>query len=199
MQFRIRNLKLRQTGSALLVSLLILIIITILSLSAMNSSMMQQRMAANFQAEMEAFEYAQSIMDVILNENHFEVKSPDSDGDDFEEYTSCYSSSGSTDIDDSRGNDCNDATSIDSYLSSILSDNLHVSNSTAVTAEIAQFGELAGFRSKFDKGSSAGSFSYISFEVRAAYDDTANSYGKSEVVQGYILQIALADNSSLLE
>ena len=57
------NIKLKQQGVALFVSLMFLIIITILSLSAMNSSIMEQKMSSNNQHSMEALQYAQSIQD----------------------------------------------------------------------------------------------------------------------------------------
>ena len=58
-----QNIKFKQQGVALFVSLMFLIIITVLSLSAMNTSIMEQRMSANSQYSMEALQYAQTIQD----------------------------------------------------------------------------------------------------------------------------------------
>jgi hypothetical protein len=56
----------RQDGAALVVALLILIVITLLSLSAMRTGSLDVRMATNQQERIEAFQTAQAAVDGVL-------------------------------------------------------------------------------------------------------------------------------------
>ena len=60
----------RQGGAALVVALLILIVITLLSLSAMRTGALEVRMAANQQERIEAFQTAQAAVDAVLVDPH---------------------------------------------------------------------------------------------------------------------------------
>ncbi|MDW8479914.1 MAG: PilX N-terminal domain-containing pilus assembly protein [Xanthomonadales bacterium] len=52
----------RQSGAALVVSLLILIVLTLLGLTVMNTAVMQERMAGNVREENEAFQSAEATI-----------------------------------------------------------------------------------------------------------------------------------------
>lgn len=61
------NLHQRQTGAALITALVFLIIITLLSLSAMRSSILELRQASNDEVRVMAFETTQAIIDSVIN------------------------------------------------------------------------------------------------------------------------------------
>jgi hypothetical protein len=57
----------REQGAALITALIFLIIITMLSLTAMRSSMLELRQASNDEIRVAAFESAQAIIDAVLD------------------------------------------------------------------------------------------------------------------------------------
>lgn len=61
------NTRQAQRGAALITALIFLIIITMLSLSAMRSSILELRQASNDELRVAAFESAQAIIDAVMN------------------------------------------------------------------------------------------------------------------------------------
>lgn len=61
-----RPLRMTQRGAALIVALLLLIVITVLSITAMRTSTMQLRMAVNHQERTQAVQTAQAAIDAAL-------------------------------------------------------------------------------------------------------------------------------------
>ncbi|SFM60450.1 PilX N-terminal domain-containing pilus assembly protein [Marinobacter zhejiangensis] len=57
----------RQRGAVLIVSLVVLLVITLLGVAGMNSSLMQERMAANAQNVNRTFQAAESSVGVLTN------------------------------------------------------------------------------------------------------------------------------------
>ncbi|CAN0574307.1 pilus assembly PilX family protein [Marinobacter goseongensis] len=57
-----------QTGAVLVVSLIVLLVLTLLGVAGMNSSMMQERMAANAQHSNRAFQAAESAAGALLQQ-----------------------------------------------------------------------------------------------------------------------------------
>ena len=56
----------RQNGSALVIGLLILLVLTIIGTTALNDSMLEEKMAGNFQREVVAFQAAETSMNQIF-------------------------------------------------------------------------------------------------------------------------------------
>ena len=63
------NLPGKQRGAALVVSLIILVVITVLSVSAMRSSTMETKVAVNHQFKQMSFQAAESAFAMLLGEN----------------------------------------------------------------------------------------------------------------------------------
>ncbi|NVK21459.1 MAG: hypothetical protein HWD86_02980 [Kangiellaceae bacterium] len=61
-------MKRKQTGAALVMVLIILIIITLVAVSSMRGSVLQQKIATNIQADTMSFSAAQSGADALINE-----------------------------------------------------------------------------------------------------------------------------------
>ncbi len=57
-----------QTGAVLVVSLIVLLVLTLLGVAGMNSSMMQERMAANAQHSNRAFQAAESAAGALMQQ-----------------------------------------------------------------------------------------------------------------------------------
>lgn len=64
------NMKHAQSGAALFTALVFLIIITMLSLSAMRSSMLELRMASNQELKNTAFQRAQAVVDATVGDTN---------------------------------------------------------------------------------------------------------------------------------
>ena len=159
----------KQKGTALFITLVFLVIITLLSLSAMNSSVMEQKMSANFQYNLEAFETAQSVVDSTLESSgSFKV---------------------TEDIDDSHCHNidnCDDTYNLDGDFTGNINGDASIAS------------KLKGIITRTDAGSvpvprgidtSADKFNAAMFEVMGTYDDTANGYGQSTIVQGNLVLV----------
>lgn len=58
----------KQSGAALIVSLIILLVLTLIGVAGMNTSVMQERMAVNAQNSNRAFQAAESTLGALTNE-----------------------------------------------------------------------------------------------------------------------------------
>jgi len=59
----------RQSGAILIVSMIILLILTLLGVTAMNTSSLQQRMASNTQEQVHAFQAAETGLNQAFSDN----------------------------------------------------------------------------------------------------------------------------------
>ena len=65
------SLKARQTGAALVVGLVLLLVLTVVGVSGMNTATMQVTMAGNTQFQNDAFQMAEAGIDVALATRNF--------------------------------------------------------------------------------------------------------------------------------
>lgn len=156
----------RQAGAALLVSLLFLIVLTILSLSAMNLSITEQQMSANTQYKMEALQQAQSVVDATLTEptptdNRFRV----------------LGSAGYTICDQNRTG-CDQTFTLSGP----------VNDGAAVTSDIVRL-DPNTLPAPRGIDTSADKYHVALFRVDGKYDNSTNGYGRSNVSQGYLVLV----------
>lgn len=160
---------LRQRGAALFMALMFLIIITMLSLAAMRSSIMELRMAGNAESQVNAVQRAQAIIDATVAE-------PDNTpviggaGD-----TTCLSTA--------SGCTRHSITFDDAQL---LKTDIDADYMDVVVRRIEPL-EKAAPRTI---GTSAAAYSYASFEVHGRYDARNAGMGSAEVVEGVMVLIS---------
>lgn len=178
----------RQQGVALFVSLVFLVIITVLSLSAINTSVMEQKMASNSQLGMEANQYTQLIQDLVQ-----EIVNEGSSGFKFisgKERTVCINKTTSI-----KGS-C-DTTVI--QLTNAINTNVDNAVSTAAinsstfSAEVLQFQQLTNVRKEADEG--AGHISIAPYEIIATYIPDNVTFVRGYSVAGDAI---IGDGSKLL-
>ena len=168
-----QNIKLKQQGVALFVSLMFLIIITVLSLSAMNTSIMEQRMSANSQHSMEALQYAQTIQDYFYHNAKMVKYKDDLLGVNSwgEPKSTCF---GKTDK--FNGDPCDfyfPADFFDELEKSIGSENL----AGLYSAEIIEYPAAFSQSKSTDK--------LTPYELVVSFNNTANGFGQATVILGY--------------
>jgi type IV pilus assembly protein PilX len=66
----------RQTGATLVVGLVLLLVLTILGVSGMNTAKMEITMAANTQYQQDAFQMAEDGIDIVLATRNFTTVAP---------------------------------------------------------------------------------------------------------------------------
>jgi Tfp pilus assembly protein PilX len=171
----------RQQGVALVVSLIILLILTVITVTAMRSSIFELQMSRNEQARVEAFERAQSIIDAVIA---VVANMPVTSG-----YGYCLASNTtSTIIDSNTGNakDCqDDAVSFPSGLTSTEKDALMKDAVAIVERTAPEFVTAPRV-----VGSSAAVFQGAQFAVEARYDGTASKQGRVDLVQGVMVLVS---------
>jgi len=74
--FETRALRGRQTGATLIVGLVLLLVLTVLGVSGMNTATMQITMAGNVQFQEDAFQMAEDGIDVALAGKNFTTVNP---------------------------------------------------------------------------------------------------------------------------
>lgn len=160
-----------QSGATLIVSLLLLIIITILSLSAMNSSVMEQKMAANEQHQREAFEMSQSVIEATINSTtNFKVIG--SAG-----YRTCYDNHDTPVL-----TGCDATYNVDSNFD----------NNTVITGKITgEIKRLAPETIPAPRGidTSLDKYDVAVFQVNGSYDNSSSGFGRSSVAQGFMVLV----------
>lgn len=163
----------RQQGAALLVALIFLIILTLLSVTAMRSSTMELRMATNEQEQRLGFDSAQSAIDSAMASNSLVVTTPGA--------ITCFG----------FGYDpgCTEATATNANLGA----GVGIGEDNYVQATLDSVGVCPRSISSSSRGSSSlrtsgsgtnGSCAY--FTVESNYDATAKRGGRIETQQGYI-------------
>lgn len=158
----------KSKGTALVTALVLLVALTIVSMAGMQSTTVQMQISGNDEATIEAFQYAQSVVDAVVeNPANFVVGA--SDG-----YTLCaYNEAG-----------CDSAT-------------ITLGNNLFTTVGVGQQGvqarvellKVAGAPRMASNASSATAFNGAYFKVSGRYDLTSNDRGKSSVVQGFVMLI----------
>lgn len=68
-----------QTGATLVVGLILLLVLTVLGVSGMNTARMEVQMAGNTQFQQDAFQLAETGIDVVLAERNFTTSTPSTD------------------------------------------------------------------------------------------------------------------------
>jgi PilX N-terminal len=171
-----------QSGAALVVALLILIVITALSLAAMRSSTMQLQMASNDEHRMDAFQTAQAAIDYVISirtdpvspENYFPVIGGAG-------YALCTACPGS-------GYPC--------FPRLPENQSCTVSTVSLPAPPFSDYSQVQVLRLPPDlrpppRGTetSIEKFDAATFQVDSVYDQSAAGRGKAELVQGYIILV----------
>ncbi len=161
-----KNIHRRQTGSVLLVALVLLLLLTFASTTSMRTSILELKMAGNEESRIGTLELSQSITDeVVGNPNNMVVNGTDG-------YTNCTS----------NVNGCNISTVA---INANLVPNTNLSKATVIVTRLSPLSTPAprGINSSADK------FYAARFEVDTTYDGTADNQGKAGIVQGVLILI----------
>lgn len=159
----------RQSGAALAVALILLVVITLLGITAMRSTTMELTMAGNQQMRMEAIERTQSIIDGAFSKTSNFVVTGGAG------YTNCTANVPATECDEQAV-----ALPSEPIFSSTVT--------TAITAKIERQ-DPPVIAAPRGLGSSITAFDAVPFSVEAKYDETSLGAGRAEVVQGVIILV----------
>lgn len=158
-----KNISVHNSGTALVTALVLLVALTIVSLSGMQATSMQIQISGNDEAAVEAYQYAQSVVDAVIEDNgNFVVGA--SDG-----YTLCASSEAGCDS-----------------VSITLGNSMFSGLGLQAKVELLK---LSGAPRLSSNASSAAAFDGAYFKISGRYDETSNNRGKANVVQGYLMII----------
>lgn len=150
----------QQRGVALFMALIMLVIITLLSISTMRSSIMELRIAGNYQQQATAVESAQSAIDASFDLDNFPVIG--------EGYTICYNVTGCdqtiTTMPDTA-----------SYKAATNQLTITQTNEGTVSCRACE--------------SSSALFDGASFTISSTYNNTANNGGRAEINAGYVMLV----------
>jgi type II secretory pathway pseudopilin PulG len=67
----VTTLKARQAGATLVVGLMLLLVLTVIGVSGMNTATMEVRMASNTQVQQDAFQLAEDGIDLAIGQKNF--------------------------------------------------------------------------------------------------------------------------------
>lgn len=159
-------------GAALVTSLILLMALTMVSLSAVQSTAVQVQISSNDQDTLNADQYAQSVVDAVIEHStNFVVGA--SPG-----YTVCAASD----------TGCNQVINPLTATMFTPTDNMQVSPSDGVQARITL--EKTGTAPRLaSKPSSATQFYGAYFTITGSYNRTQENSGKATVVQGFIMLV----------
>jgi len=163
-----------QGGFALLIALIFLIILTLLSVTAMRSSTMELRMATNEQEQRIGFDSTQSAVDAVLTANQLIVSSP---GD-----VNCFGFGAAPNCPGAINNKdltANAGASIDNMVRTTLDTIGPCPRSISSSARGA-----TSLRTTSTGSGVSGNCAY--FSVESTYDATAKRGGRVETQQGYV-------------
>ena len=168
----------RQSGTVLVVTLLILIVMTLIVLSGSRNTTLQLRMASNLQTQIEALQKAQSAVDdIIANYNATDFRDDD--------LFICTEKHKST-------SDCERFKTTGEWLilNSSYLDSTTSSGTGTSWVEIERVQEnidLSGFDIKAGfKGAGGGNWFGTGYEVTSGYDGTESGQGKAIIKSGAI-------------
>jgi len=159
----------KNRGAALITSLVLMMALTMVSLAAIQTTAMQVQISGNDEATFEADQYAQSVVDAVIETStNFVIGA--SNG-----YTVCAASE--------TGCDATSLTLNDPMFSSV---NGGINATTGVQAKVTLVKTGTAPRMAKD-ASSADKFPAAYFKITGTYDEISNNRGKSTVNQGFIL------------
>lgn len=152
----------QSSGTALITALVLLVALTLVALSGIQSTSVQLQISGNDEATVEAYEYAQSVVDAVIEKSTNFVVGANIG------YTTCLNA----------GPGCN-ASSIN------LTETMFSGVNLQAKVELLKIGQSP----RLVNGNSTSQTNGAYFSITGEYDETANSRGKSEVVQGYVMII----------
>jgi len=159
----------KNKGAALVTSLVLLLALTMVSLSAIQTSAIQVQISGNDASTLEADQYAQSVVDAVVETpTNFVVGA--SSG-----YTVCAATA--------SGCDQVAIKLTDSMFTSLPGG---VNDTTGVQAKVKLLKTSTAPRLGA-KASSATAFQGAYFAITGSYDERSNDGGKSNVVQGFVM------------
>lgn len=175
------NFRHRQNGAALFTALMFLIIITMLSLAAMRSSVIELRMASNQELRNTAFQRAQAVVDATIGDSTNMPTLADVDA------RNCMASdprAGEAGFCQSTGVAFDDA-----YLATEATLFNGDTSDGEVYARVTRLGPLEKPAPR-SIGTSAAVYSVATYQVDGAYDLSEIGQGKAEIREGLMLLIA---------
>ena len=154
----------KNQGTALITSLVLLLALTVVALAAMHTTTAQLLISSNDEATVSAHEYAQSVIDEIIETpSNFVVGAANG-------YTLC-----------TTGESGCDATSM--TLSSSMFSTPVVGTGVKARVELLKVGTAPRLHS----GNSAAVTQGAYFSITGKYDETSSGKGKANIVQGYVI------------
>ncbi len=160
---RISTMAKQQQGVALFTALVFLIVITLLSLTAMRATTLELKMATNEQSFARALESAQSAIDSLFLLDNFNVNAAG--------FVTCYN----------RPNDasCN------------INNTLATTNTFGPDTNKLRIvqGDVSTFACRVCETSSI-SFDGVTYRIESAYDNTAAGGARADIAQGFMRLIA---------
>ena len=166
----IHKLPRRERGAALFMALMFLIIITMLSLSAMRSSVMELRMATNSESEINATQRAQAVIDAT-------VADPNN--------TPVVGGIGETTCMVGSSNSCTRKTIVLKDADKFQPD----VEAGYISVEVTRVAPLLKPAPRV-QGYSLPGYSVATFEVDGKYDAAKDGEGNAEIVEGLLVLIA---------
>lgn len=152
------NIHSRNSGTALVTALVLMVALTIVSLSGMQATSMQLQISGNDEAVVEATQVAQSVLDAVIeNPANFSVGTT-------ENYTVCAAA----------GDGCDS-------ISITLSNPMFATS--GLQAKVQYLKETTPPR--MQKASSAQYTKAAYYKITGGFDQTADNRGRANVVQGY--------------
>lgn len=167
----------RNTGAALITSLVLLMALTMVALSAVQSTAVQVLISGNDENTLQAKQYAQSVVDTVMQNdtNNFVIGAKDG-------YTVCAVSDPSTTCDQTN-----------LAIPGTMFGNIGISATNGVQARVKFLKNGTAPRLNVNQASSASAFRGAYVAVTGSYDVSPNNStsvkpdGKATVVQGYVL------------
>jgi len=153
---------LKQSGTALITALVLLVALTLVALSGIQSTSVQLQISGNDEATVEAYEYAQSIVDAVIETStNFVVGANNG-------YTTCLNAAPGCDTDTIN-----------------LTEAMFAGIGIQAKVQLLKIGQSP----RLVNGNSLSQTNGAYFSISGEYDETANNRGKSSVVQGYVMII----------
>ena len=164
-----------QRGAALFTALMFLIILTLISLSAMRSATLELRMATNEEAKISGFQRTQAVIDATIAE-------PDN--------TEVIGAVGRRVCTGSVAADTPDNTACDVYTIALAATE-YDADVTSHVIKVATT-RLSPLEQPAPRalGTSAAVYSVATFQVDASYDGTADGLGRGRIVEGVMVLIS---------
>lgn len=175
-----------QRGAALFTALIFLIIITMLSLTAMRSSMLELRMASNQELRNTAFQRAQAIVDATIGDSA-NMPSLGAVG-----ATNCMTSDPFVSATDDDGEPICHTSGV-KFDMNYLSGYTDLFDSKLENGEVfARVTRLAPLEKPAPRaiGTSASTYSVATYQVDGTYDLSAIGQGRSQIREGVLLLIS---------